>query len=129
MGHLLDGMILLEARGNRGSNQQYRCIATFTLISARPCCDDATICEIQNGTRTSGLDVFLLQRITMDREKTISSPYLTTEEAAAYLRTTVQGIYSLVKRGRLQPMPGRPGRLLFTRETLDKYLSGKFRRR
>lgn len=58
----------------------------------------------------------------------IVSPYLTAEEAAAYLRTTIQGIYSLVKRGRLRPMPGRPGRLLFTRETLDGYLGGKFRR-
>ncbi len=49
----------------------------------------------------------------------IVSPYLTASEAAAYLRTTVQGIYSLVKRGRLHPMPGSPGRLLFTRESLD----------
>jgi excisionase family DNA binding protein len=53
------------------------------------------------------------------------SPYLRTEEAALYLRTTVQGIYSLVKRRRLFPMPGRPGRLLFTREALDRYLQGK----
>ena len=40
------------------------------------------------------------------------SPYLLVTEAAAYLRTTVQGVYSLVKRRKLQPMPGRPGRLL-----------------
>ena len=46
------------------------------------------------------------------------SPYLTAVEAAEYLRTTVQGIYSLVKRGKIQPMPGRPGRLLFTRGNL-----------
>jgi excisionase family DNA binding protein len=45
-------------------------------------------------------------------------PYLTCEEAAVYLRTTEQGIYSLVKRGRLKPMPGS-GKLLFTREALD----------
>ena len=57
-----------------------------------------------------------------------ASPYLTVAEAAAYIRSTVQGIYSLVKRGRVKPMPGRPGRLLFTREALDSYLSGKFRR-
>jgi len=57
-----------------------------------------------------------------------SSPYLLAAEAAAYLRTTVQGIYSLVKRRKLQPMPGRPGRLLFTREALDAYLSRRFRR-
>jgi excisionase family DNA binding protein len=52
----------------------------------------------------------------------VASPYLTAGEAAAYIRSTVQGIYSLVKRRRLHPMPGRPGRLLFTREALDRYL-------
>jgi excisionase family DNA binding protein len=52
----------------------------------------------------------------------IVSPYLTTPEAAAYLRTTVQGIYALVKRGRLKPMPGS-GKLLFTREALDECLA------
>ena len=59
--------------------------------------------------------------------ESITSPYLLAAEAAAYLRTTVQAIYALVKRGRIKPMPGRR-RLLFTREALDKYLSGKFRR-
>ena len=57
-----------------------------------------------------------------------ASPYLTTPEAAAYLRTTANGIYSLVKRRRLRPMPGRPGRLLFTKETLDNFLNSRFRR-
>jgi excisionase family DNA binding protein len=51
----------------------------------------------------------------------VESPYLTCEEAALYLRTTKQGIYSLVKRGRLKAMPGS-GKLLFTREALDAYL-------
>lgn len=55
----------------------------------------------------------------------MQSPYLTAPEAAAWLRTTTQGIYSLVKRGRIKPMPGRPGRLLFTRESLDQYLRGR----
>jgi excisionase family DNA binding protein len=54
------------------------------------------------------------------------SPYLTAGEAAAYLRTTIQGIYSLVKRGKLKPMPGRPGRLLFTHEALDGYLRSRY---
>lgn len=58
----------------------------------------------------------------------IASPYLTASEAAAYIRSTVQGIYALVKRGRLKPMPGRPGRLLFTKESLDHYLNSRFRR-
>jgi hypothetical protein len=51
----------------------------------------------------------------------IESPYYTASEAALYLRTTVQGIYSRVKRGRLKPLPGS-GRLLFTREELDECL-------
>jgi excisionase family DNA binding protein len=57
-----------------------------------------------------------------------SSPYLLVGEAAAYLRTSVQGIYSLVKRGKLKPLPGRPGRLTFTREALDGYLASRYRR-
>jgi excisionase family DNA binding protein len=50
----------------------------------------------------------------------VESPYLTVPEAAAYLRTTVQGVYSLVKRGKLHPCPGSVGRLLFTVEALDR---------
>lgn len=53
------------------------------------------------------------------------SPYLTAAEAAAYLRTTLLAIYGLVKRGKLRPMPGRPGRLLFRRQDIDDYLKGK----
>jgi excisionase family DNA binding protein len=55
----------------------------------------------------------------------VISPYLTAPEAAIYLRTTVLGVYSLVKRGRLKPMPGRPGRLLFTQAALDQYLTAR----
>ena len=59
----------------------------------------------------------------------VESPYLTAAEASAYLRTTVQGLYGLVKRGRVHPMPGSPGRLMFTREALDRYLLTRRRRR
>jgi excisionase family DNA binding protein len=59
--------------------------------------------------------------------KQLISPYLTAAEAALYLRTTIQGIYSLVKRGRLKPMPGS-GKLLFTREALDACLQRRGRR-
>ena len=54
----------------------------------------------------------------------VASPYLTAQEAAQYLRTTIQGIYSRVKRRKLKAMPGSPGRLLFTREALDACLPG-----
>jgi hypothetical protein len=56
----------------------------------------------------------------------VISPYLTAAEAAAYIRSTIQGVYSLVKRGRLKPLPGSR-KLLFTREALDECL--KRRRR
>jgi excisionase family DNA binding protein len=65
--------------------------------------------------------------ITHDTSLASVTPYLTADEAAVYLRTTRQGIYSLVKRRRVKPMPGRPGRLLFTRERLDSYLAGRAR--
>jgi excisionase family DNA binding protein len=61
---------------------------------------------------------------TTNQSRTIESPYLTAAEAAAYLRTTVQGIYALVKRAKIRPMPGS-GKLLFTREALDAYLTGR----
>ena len=54
-------------------------------------------------------------------EERMTSPYLVASEAAAYIRSTIQGVYSLVKRGRLKPMPGS-GKLLFTRDSLDAYL-------
>jgi len=65
--------------------------------------------------------------MAMDNTIQVISPYLTAPEAAAYLRTTVQGIYALVKRGRLKPMPGS-GKLLFTREALDACLQKRVRR-
>lgn len=58
---------------------------------------------------------------------TATSPYLTAAEAAAYLRSTVQGVYALVKRNRLKPMPGS-GKLLFTRGELDACLQRKRKR-
>jgi excisionase family DNA binding protein len=63
-----------------------------------------------------------------DGASTPASPYMTTIETANYLRTTVQAVYGLVKRGRIKPMPGRPGRLLFRRQDLEEYLNGRFRR-
>jgi excisionase family DNA binding protein len=57
----------------------------------------------------------------MDTQPNVASPYLTADEAALYLRTTKQGIHALVKRGRLNPMPGSR-KLLFTRESLDACL-------
>lgn len=67
-----------------------------------------------------------MNTVSQDQGTVSISPYLTAAEAAVYLRSTVQGIYSLVKRGRLKPMPGSR-KLLFTKEELDA--SMKKRRR
>jgi len=64
-----------------------------------------------------------------DARRLVESPYLTAEEAAAYMRTSVQGVYSLKKRNLLHPLPGRTGRLLFTRENLDRCLETRRRGR
>lgn len=51
----------------------------------------------------------------------VRSPYLDTDEAAAYLRSSKQRIYDLTSAGRLEPC--RDGsRLLFHRAHLDAYL-------
>lgn len=63
----------------------------------------------------------------MENISQFPSPYLVVAEAAAYIRSTVQGVYSLVKRGKLKPMPGSR-KLLFTREALDDYLKKRRRK-
>lgn len=58
------------------------------------------------------------------RGPVVESPYLTAEEAAVYLRTTVKGIYSLLERRKLKKLPGSRT-VLFTREMLDAYVRGE----
>lgn len=69
------------------------------------------------------------QAVAAAPRRSVDSPYLTADEAAEYLRTTVQGVYSLRKRNLLHPLPGRSGRLLFTREALDRYMQTRRRGR
>lgn len=56
----------------------------------------------------------------------MTSPYLTLEEAAAYTRYSPKTIKN---RRREIPAVGRGGKLLFTRETLDRWLAGQTTRR
>lgn len=53
----------------------------------------------------------------------VPSPYLTAEQAAHYLRTTVKGIYSLLERRKLRKLPGSRT-VLFTPDLLDAYVRG-----
>ena len=61
------------------------------------------------------------------KASSIESPYLTTEEAAEYLRSTVKTIYDRVKRGKLHPVPGCRG--LFTKDALDRFALTRRRRK
>ncbi len=69
----------------------------------------------------SEVDGFLkaYHRRTQPAAQPAASPYLTTQEAADYLKAKVQSVYDWVKRGKLHPAPGRRG--LFTREALDRF--------
>lgn len=53
------------------------------------------------------------------------SPYLTVEEAAVYCKVAVQTIYN--HRRHIERQPGT-GKLLFKRESLDKWLATRPRR-
>jgi hypothetical protein len=57
------------------------------------------------------------------RGRVIESPYLTAEQAASYLHTTIKGIYSLLERRKLHKLPGSRI-VLFTRDLLDAYVQG-----
>jgi len=61
----------------------------------------------------------------------LSSPYLTTVEASAYLRfKTASAIRTAVMRGELRPCGGGPrGTHLFSVEELDRFVGARGRRR
>ena len=63
--------------------------------------------------------------------RTFTSPYLTTAEAAVYLRfRSTSGIRSLVARGELHPIGRGPRQtLLFTPVELDRWLASRYHRR
>jgi hypothetical protein len=52
------------------------------------------------------------------------SPYLTVEDAAAYCRTTVKGICSMLETGKLKKCPGSR-KCLFTKEMLEAAFMGE----
>lgn len=52
-----------------------------------------------------------------------NSPPLSLKQAAAYLHLSVSRVYDLVYSGKLKPLQHRKGgRILFSREILNKYL-------
>lgn len=58
------------------------------------------------------------------RGKSIDSPYLNTEQAAAYCNVTKDAFYGRVERKKIKPLPGSGKENLFTREQCDRMMKG-----
>lgn len=60
----------------------------------------------------------------------VASPYLTIEEAAAYCRLSVQTLYTTrCRTGQPASVAPAVGKLLFTRQSLDQWLSSRGKKR
>jgi len=61
--------------------------------------------------------------VAKDLQPATTSPWLTTDEAAAYLRANRQRVFDLTSQGRLK-VHKDGARNLYRREDLDVYLAG-----
>lgn len=59
------------------------------------------------------------------RGRVIESPYLNTEQAAAYCNVSKDAFYGRVERKRIKPLPGSGKENLFTRDQCDKMMKGE----
>ena len=57
----------------------------------------------------------------------IESPYLSTDEAAAYCNISKDAFYGRVERRKIEPLPGSGKENRFTREQCDKMMKGESR--
>lgn len=53
------------------------------------------------------------------------SPYLNSEEAAEYIRTSMSSLYGVINRGHIDPLRGPKDSYRFTTRMLDDYLRRK----
>jgi hypothetical protein len=58
------------------------------------------------------------------RGRVIESPYLSTDEAAAYCNVSKDAFYGRVERRKIVPLPGSGKENRFTREQCDKMMKG-----
>ncbi len=58
------------------------------------------------------------------RGRVIESPYLSTDEAAAYCNVTKDAFYGRVERKKITPLPGSAKENRFTREQCDQMMKG-----
>jgi hypothetical protein len=61
------------------------------------------------------------------RGRVIESPYLSTDEAAAYCNVSKNAFYGKVERRMIEPLPGSGKENRFTREQCDKMMKGESR--
>jgi hypothetical protein len=61
------------------------------------------------------------------RGRVIESPYLSTDEAAAYCNVSKDAFYGRVERRKIEPLPGSGKENRFTREQCDKMMKGEGR--
>ena len=59
------------------------------------------------------------------RGRVIESPYLSTDEAAAYCNVTKDAFYGRVERMKIVPLPGSAKENRFTREQCDQMMKGE----
>ncbi len=59
------------------------------------------------------------------RGQVIESPYLNTEQAAAYCNISKDAFYGRVERKKIKPLPGSGKENIFTREQCDKMMKGE----
>jgi hypothetical protein len=59
------------------------------------------------------------------RGREIESPYLSTDEAAAYCNVTKDAFYGRVERKKITPLPGSAKENRFTREQCDRMMKGE----
>ena len=64
-------------------------------------------------------------RIGTPKNGSRKSPYLNSEEAAEYLRTSISSLYGLVDRKQINPLRGPKRSYRFTPRMLDDYLRGR----
>ena len=61
------------------------------------------------------------------RGRVIESPYLSTDEAAAYCNVSKNAFYGKVERRKIEPLPGSGKENRFTRDQCDKMMKGEGR--
>lgn len=90
----------------------------------RPAQEPALLRDLRRMVEDLRREVASLKRSPEEAAPQVPSPYLTATEAAAYLRISRKGLYGLVERRKLLPLPGHR-KYRFTQERLDAFLRGK----